>query len=52
MFPSLVANLHEDCVVGFKLNWLTSDLFYNSNYTQAFITQIAIDAGNSILRRR
>lgn len=45
MFPSLVTNLFEDCIVGFKMNWLTSDIFYNTNYTQVFITETIMKAG-------
>jgi hypothetical protein len=45
MFPSLVANMLEDCTVGFRLNWITSNIFYNSNYTQDFITDMVMKAG-------
>lgn len=45
MFPSLVTSMLEDCTEGIILNWLTSKIFYESNYTQAFITQMLKDAG-------
>ena len=35
----------EDCVVGIKINWITSDIFYSSGYTQAFITDMVLKAG-------
>lgn len=35
----------EDCVGGFKMNWLTADIFYNRSYTQEKITDIVIAAG-------
>lgn len=45
MFPSLVANMLEDCAVGMKINWITSAIFYKSNYTQTYITDMVNQAG-------